>query len=144
MILRGTKGPDLLAHDTSELVEMRGGRGSDTLLSEHGNGALMFGGRGNDILDGGPGFAVMWGGKGRDEFVFNDEVTPRLQNVIGDFQPGKDKIALDLDVFGDVRGADEWFGTVIQQDGNTLTYQGEAFATLRGNIKAEEGDFLFT
>ena len=140
--LIGTKSPDLLVHSTSALIEIRGKRGADTLIAEHGNGAIMFGGRGKDTLDGGPGFSLMWGGKGRDKFVFNDEITGRLDNVIGDFRSGKDKIVLDLDVFGDVRGSD-WFGTIIEYDGHTLTYNGEAFAVLRGDTKLAEGDFLF-
>jgi Ca2+-binding RTX toxin-like protein len=143
MTLIGTNGPDLLIHDTSERIEIRGKRGDDTLVSEHGNGAIMFGGRGADTLDGGPGFSLMLGGKGRDEFVFNDEITSRLDNVIGDFKSGKDRIVLDLNVFGDVRDHD-WFGTVIEQDGHVLTYNGEVFVVLRGNATVAETDFLFT
>lgn len=143
MILIGTEGPDLLVHDTSDLISIRGKRGDDTLIVEHGNGAIMLGGRGADTLDGGPGFAVMWGGKGRDKFVFNDAITSRLNNMIGDFKSGKDKIVMDLDVFGDARNPD-WFGSIIEQDGHVLTYNGEVFVTLRGDVKVDAGDFMFT
>lgn len=142
MNLIGTNGADLLTHATSDLIEIHGHRGTDTLIAEHGNGAIMFGGRGADTLDGGPGFSVMWGGKGRDNFVFDDAITSRLDNAIGDFRSGKDKIVLDLSVFGDVRDPD-WFGTVIQQDGHAITYKGEAFVTLRGGNTVDEHDFLF-
>ena len=145
MNLIGTNGSDLLIHDTSDLIEIHGKRGADTLVAEHGNGALMYGGRGADTLNGGPGYSAMWGGKGNDKFVFDDAVTTRLDSVIGDFQPGKDKIVLDLDVFGDARPAVDWFGTVIQFDTDTreLSYNGEAFAIIRGDAKITEGDFLF-
>ena len=143
MRITGTKTADTLVNTTSNLVTLYGRQGDDTLVAEHGNGAIMYGGGGADTLDGGPGFSLMWGGKGADRFVFNDAITPRLDNIIGDFQSGKDKIVLDLREFGDVRNPD-WFGTVIEQDGNTLTYNGDAFVTLRGNVKVEEGDFLFT
>lgn len=139
----GTSGTDHLTHSDSIRVEMFGHGGNDILTLEHGNGGLLHGDRGMDILDGGPGYDVLWGGKGRDKFVFNDAITSRNVDALADFQPGRDKIVLDVDIFEDIRNPDGWFGTVIEQNGHALTYNGHTIAFIRGGVQIDEGDFLF-
>lgn len=142
MEIIGTRGNDFLSFNKSEFTIAKGRGGNDTLIAEHGAGAILFGGRGRDTLDGGPGYDVLDGGRGRDKFLFNDDITSRNVDAITDFKAGRDKIVLDLSIFCDVRDPD-WFGTVVKQDGHVLTYNGKAFAILRGEKVVDEGDFLF-
>lgn len=144
MTIIGTKGSDFLSFNESEFTVARGKGGNDTLVAEHGAGAALFGGRGRDTLDGGAGYDVLDGGRGRDKFLFNDDITSRNVDAIADFKSGRDKIVLDLSVFGDVRGPSDWFGSVITYDDGVLSYNGEAFAIVRGSKFIDESDFLFT
>lgn len=139
----GSRGNDHIVVSTSEFTAIRGKRGNDVLSLEHGAGGVLYGGRGKDTLDGGPGSDILWGGKGRDKFVFNDAVSPRNVDAIGDFQPGRDKIVLDLSVFDIPRP--NWFGEVITFDTSSgeLAYQGNTFAILRGGVQLTEHDFIF-
>lgn len=139
----GTRGPDHLTHSTSDVVEIFGRRGDDVLTLEHGNGGALYGGRGADTLNGGPGNDVLWGGKGRDRFVFDETPTSRNVDSIADFQHGRDKIVLDLDAFDIPRLG--WFGETIAFDTETraLSYNGETFAVVRGAAPVTDQDFLF-
>jgi hypothetical protein len=71
-------------------VTFSGGTGNDGLRGGSGLDVLN-GGSGNDWLEGGLGIDVLTGGSGNDTFVLNTGDGPDL---IYDFQPGIDKIAL--------------------------------------------------
>ena len=87
--LRGGDGDDYI----------RGGGGKDRIEGEGGDD-LLFGGKGRDMLSAGPDGGTMHGGKGADTFVFAAIPSPANLASIADFTPGKDRIALDADVFG--------------------------------------------
>lgn len=121
-----------------------GTRGNDYLDAGFEFNVIMRGGKGADTLNGGPGSDTLFGGKGRDKFVFDDDLSPRNVDSVADFQHGKDKIVLDLEVFGRVRTPD-WFGKVVNYDkvSGELSYLGDTFAVLRGDVHLTEHDFLF-
>lgn len=74
MDIKGTKKADLLA----------GSAGEDTIS----------GGKGKDVLIGAGSADILKGGKGADFFVLSD---PAAVVTILDFQPGKDRIIIDID-----------------------------------------------
>ena len=75
------------------------GNGGDDRLSAGGGKDMLLGGAGNDTLAGGTGRDVLSGDTGRDTFLF--DTAPRKGNfdVIRDFDDGKDRIALDHEIF---------------------------------------------
>ena len=83
-----------------------GGAGNDTLVGGSGNGLLSGGagddslseGSGNDVLVGGAGADTLYAGSGNDIFVFNN--ASEGGDVIRDFRPGEDVIALSKTGFG--------------------------------------------
>jgi Ca2+-binding RTX toxin-like protein len=98
-ILVGGKGGDALfgksGHD-----RIRGGVGADDLVGGSGNDVLrggsgkdgLWGGRGADTIDGGPGVDFAKGGRGADTFRFDRH--DGRGNIIDDFDPGRDEIAI--------------------------------------------------
>ena len=73
----------------------------DSSMDAGGSGdpgaSVVAGGDGDDVLVGGPGQDTLTGGAGADTFVLNDLDTPdslAVADVIGDFQPGTDRIDL--------------------------------------------------
>lgn len=83
--MRGGAGYDLL----------EGGDGNDLMGAWTGNDTLI-GGYGNDTLTGWAGSDALYGGAGADRFVFNSARDSYIGacDVIGDFQPGADRIQL--------------------------------------------------
>jgi len=75
-----------------------GGPKADILRGFGGDDRLK-GLAGKDILDGGSGGDRLAGGKGGDVFRFSDLPEADTPDRIKDFRPGRDKIALDADVF---------------------------------------------
>jgi Ca2+-binding RTX toxin-like protein len=86
----GSSFNDTLISDSSFGVNFDGGAGNDGLRGGSGLDVLN-GGSGDDWLEGGLGIDALTGGAGRDTFKLNFGDGPDL---IWDFQPGVDKIAL--------------------------------------------------
>jgi Ca2+-binding RTX toxin-like protein len=59
----------------------------------------IWGTQGNNILAGGGGIDRLYGYAGADQFLFNTAAGAANYDVLGDFQAGVDKIALDNNVF---------------------------------------------
>ena len=108
-------------------------------LTGNTQGNYLLGGLGNDTLNGKQGNDVLFGQAGADSFVFE---RGSGGDVIGDFQPGQDKI--------DVRGLG--FGNFAQLQANLVEVAGTSaldlgqgdFVVLNGIAKASltAGDFL--
>lgn len=94
------------------IQNVAGSTTNDRLIGDSHNNSLygfggndtLSGGAGNDILDGGHGHNLLTGGSGHDTFVFDTAPTngyfadtPR--NTVTDFQPGIDRVFLDIQVF---------------------------------------------
>jgi Ca2+-binding RTX toxin-like protein len=95
--LDGGAGNDGLAGEAgADLIYGRAG--ADTLVGGAGND-VMHGGDGNDVLNGGLGFDILTGGLHKDIFVFNVKVARANADIIVDFNPVNDTIALDNAVF---------------------------------------------
>ena len=96
-LLNGQNGQDRLygglAKDT-----LNGGLGNDMLWGDGGIDRLV-GGAGADTLDGGLGTDRLTGGLGADRFVFAVAPGAKHADVITDFAPGQDVIALSAAVF---------------------------------------------
>lgn len=71
-----------------------GGSGVDVLKGGSGNDRLN-GGAGNDQLNGGSGRDILVGGEGQDTFAFKSALTWSNIDLIVDFNPADDVIALD-------------------------------------------------
>ena len=86
----------------------RGNGLANTIVAEGGNAALfgldgndtLLGAAGDDRLAGGPGLDRLTGGEGRDTFVLDVLESSANRDVIVDFDPANDRIALDRGVFG--------------------------------------------
>jgi Ca2+-binding RTX toxin-like protein len=76
---------------------LAGGAGNDTLFGGNANDTLG-GGEGADTLDGGPGRDTLTGGLGGDVFRFSAPPGAGV-DVVKDFLPGVDRLALDRTVF---------------------------------------------
>lgn len=85
----GSVNSDGLFADDSGVV-LDGGAGHDLLVGGAGLDVLI-GRTGDDTLEGGLGLDILTGGIGADYFVFNWNDGP---DIVTDFQPGVDKIAL--------------------------------------------------
>lgn len=72
-------------------MKIKGTNGHDKLVGEAGDD-IMHGGKGMDALYGGDGTDILYGGRGRDTFV----LTPGSTDVIADFDPGRDRIRIDV------------------------------------------------
>lgn len=95
--LAGGGGADTLtAGDEADLLF--GGNGDDLLIGGAGRDTLR-GGGGNDVLAGGAGLDQLHGGAGADRFLFGGGETG-APDLIRDFAPGLDLIALDRAAFG--------------------------------------------
>lgn len=109
----GSSGNDVF-HGGARADTLSGGGGNDRLIGGVGNDRLsgdagndiLFGDAGNDTLFGGAGKDTLTGGKGagsKDFFVFNTKLTKsnykQHLDVIKDFEPKYDSIALDNAVF---------------------------------------------
>lgn len=92
--ISGGNGDDDLRGDGGDDV-IHGDAGNDLLYGGAGNDILS-GGAGDDILEGGIGSDVMGGGQGADTFRFRNTDVDGSIDTITDFQPGIDKIALNL------------------------------------------------
>ncbi len=91
-----------------------GGQGSDTLIGGEGDD-LLFGDRGNDILYTGSGFNTLTGGAGSDLFVIGVGFNGGQTDVITDFRPGFDLIALANGLeFADLEIAQQGNDTLIR------------------------------
>ncbi len=80
-------------HGTPDADGLTGGTGRDRL---YGRG-------GNDSLDGGAAKDLLIGGRGNDRFVFDTALGKGAGkagvDILADFKPGKDMIALDATIF---------------------------------------------
>ena len=88
-VLNGEAGNDLLNGGADSDV-LNGDNNADTLLGEGGND-VMSGGQGDDLLLGGEGNDALFGDEGHDTFVF---ASGEGADIIFDFEPGEDEIAL--------------------------------------------------
>jgi Ca2+-binding RTX toxin-like protein len=79
------------------------GNAGDNLLGGMAGADILLGGRGNDRLSGGDGHDQLSGGAGMDVFDF-DALLGQSRNVdiIRDFAPADDRIALDRSVFAGI------------------------------------------
>ena len=91
---------------------LQGGAGADTLAGEQGDDALsggagkdvLYGGDGVDFIRGGLGRDTLTGGAGRDTFNFNFVGTANADLIV-DFLPGADRIALTSAAFAGLHGS---------------------------------------
>lgn len=88
-VLNGEAGNDLLNGGADSDV-LNGDEGADTLLGEGGNDVIS-GGKGDDLLVGRDGNDALYGDGGHDTFVF---ASGEGADIVFDFEPGKDAIAL--------------------------------------------------
>ncbi len=135
--LSGGDGNDVINGDSGR-DSLDGGNGKDTLKGGSG-GDLVKGKGGDDRLVGGGGNDTLLGGPGKDDFVY---ASGWGDDVIGDFQPGKDDIDLSsingVKKFSDLNIANNGDGdAVITQGGNTITLTDVSKNALDGD------DFIF-
>ncbi len=123
----GTNGDDLLFGNGRDNIlfgmngadELRGANGNDFLSGDGGEDSL-FGGNGDDYLDGGQGDDRLHGGAGSDIFVFS---AGSGRDIIADFTPGEDRIAINPDL---------WAGTASELEALAITAP-------NGNIRLDFG-----
>jgi Ca2+-binding RTX toxin-like protein len=121
---------DIMIADNSGVV-FEGGAGNDDLLGGSGLDVLN-GGTGNDWIKGGLGLDILTGGAGADHFEFDWGDGPDL---IYDFQPGVDKIALNDGFY-----ASGYFAT-FGRDGQLAT--GTELPDYAGHHNQPGRDWLF-
>ncbi len=95
-LLFGNEGDDFIS-DIGGSDIFYGGQGNDTILNLEGDDQL-FGDRDNDILYTGFGLNTLTGGGGADLFVIGRELNGGFTDIITDFRPGFDLIALTEDL----------------------------------------------
>jgi hypothetical protein len=95
-----------LRHQHIEALTLTGhhaidGTGNRLANTIHGNRAAntLDGGAGDDTLAGGGGIDLLTGGRGRDVFLFDTRPGRANADRIADFDPARDRIALDHRVF---------------------------------------------
>jgi Ca2+-binding RTX toxin-like protein len=109
-------------------------------LTGSASGNYLLGGAGNDTINGGAGGDVLFGEAGADVFVFE---TGTGGDVIGDFQPGVDRIALAGLGFADFAALQ---GSIFENNGTTgINLGGGDFIVLNGitNAQLSAADFIF-
>jgi Ca2+-binding RTX toxin-like protein len=121
---------------------IRSGSGNDKV--QGGTGADMIdAGSGKDTLDGGLGNDKLTGGLAADRFVFS--VTPRSADAdkILDFEPGRDKIALDHEAFAGLGGTGKLAGAKFYAgDGAREAHDGSdrvIYDSLSGKLFYDDG-----
>ncbi|MCB2135139.1 MAG: hypothetical protein KDE08_04225, partial [Rhodobacteraceae bacterium] len=98
------------------------GTALDDMLSAGDTGGSVSGGGGQDILLDGAGADTLWGGAGSDTFILAED---GVDDVLGDFQPGVDRI--DLSCYAYLRSLDQLVfqpisgGVVIHYGNERLT-----------------------
>jgi len=130
--LRGNGGPDILIGGAGDNT-IYGGDGNDLLVGE-GDTDLLIGGKGNDTLIGGAYLDRLQGGAGRDVFVISNnslEAHP-LQDVIRDFEVGKDRI--------DLSGLRDRSDALKLSDLDLVKYKGKFWLTTPSTIDSEGRD----
>lgn len=78
-------------------MKIKGTKNNDHLTGTDGFDKIV-GGRGSDVLEGNGGFDHLKGGKGSDLFILSDAAS--VVSIL-DFQPGKDRIVIDIDGWED-------------------------------------------
>ncbi len=94
--LNGTDGSDLIASGGGN-IRLSGGASDDHLILDHW-GVRALGGAGDDLLESRAHNAILSGGEGADIFHF----TARVDGKIVDFDPGRDRIAIDSSIYDDL------------------------------------------
>jgi Ca2+-binding RTX toxin-like protein len=133
-----------------------GSRADDTFAGYAGNDTLI-GGKGDDTLIGGAGKDMMMGGAGYDTFVFDAKLGARSNvDTITDFEHGRDRIALDNDVFkGLPEGLSASLGEKLiydgarhdlyfDRDGGDDVYKPVKFAHFSSAVTLDGSDFMVT
>ncbi len=137
-VLRGGGGAD----------ELRGGVGDQTLLGGVGDDVLwagdgtqlLRGEAGRDVLHaGGGGTVTLFGGAGRDAFVFHDAFVGGGAALVADFRPGQDIVLLDSGVVaGDLgaylRSNEAGDAVLVGDNGATLTLAAIFEARARAHV----------
>lgn len=107
VIFTGSQSNDTLT-GTSGIDQLRGFSGNDTLSGLAGNDQVL-GAAGNDVLNGGSGNDRLRGGLGNDQFVFASGAAFAQADfgldVVTDFTPGRDKLALSATSFASLSSA---------------------------------------
>jgi len=118
-IVYGSSSADVMVA-TAQNSYLNGRSGNDTLQGDVGNDMLVggngndtiIGGAGDDLIAGEVGHDVLTGGAGRDGFYYVT-ADPFYNDVITDFEAGKDFVSIDIAVHN-ANGADAtwtWIGT---------------------------------
>jgi Ca2+-binding RTX toxin-like protein len=74
-------------------MEIKGTKGNDTLTGTD-DADVIKGGRGADVIDGRGGADILDGGRGADTFLFRWDQADI--DIIFDFEPGKDRIIVEM------------------------------------------------
>ena len=93
-ILNGGEGNDTLLGETADTFNILNGDGGNDILVGGSDSDVMSGGHGDDLLFGGAGNDGLVGNEGHDTFVFG---SGEGADIISDFEPGEDAIALTTD-----------------------------------------------
>lgn len=91
-------GPKMTFTGGSKGDKLFGNAKGNTISGEGGNDYIRSG-AGKDTLIGGAGKDSLLGGSGADKFIFDARLGKGNVDRVDDFQPGKDKLLLDSDVF---------------------------------------------
>lgn len=101
-------------------MNIKGTKTADVLVGTDQDDVIR-GGRGKDWIESGNGLDVLFGGKGRDTFV----IASGDFDVIGDFQPGKDRIIIDGNLYGGGPGGGAKPIDMINYEDPLLSYDGK-------------------
>lgn len=113
------------------------GEGGNDILSGMGGNDALCGGTGNDIQNGGTGNDISYGGAGRDVHnggAGSDTFVLALNSgvdVIKDFQNGKDKIGLSLELNPEILD-------IVQRGKNTVIGVGNEQLAVLSNVRANQ------